>query len=111
MFDSNTLKIKFEDLEMITKYKHECYDLFDLQGKPLLGLKNEDYPMYGGYEKELDYPKKMRYGESLTIMTEKESKEDEKRKKELRDLNQKSAFYDSQFSTSKKMIVFFIFDY
>ena len=61
-FEPYELNIVFEDLKNLTKYKAENKDKFDLEGRVLISKLNEHYPMYGGFEKELDIPTKPSYG-------------------------------------------------
>jgi hypothetical protein len=57
---------------MLESFRDSDPDKFDLWGNPLMGLKNDYFPKYGGYKRELDYDPKPSVGKSYLIMTEAE---------------------------------------
>jgi hypothetical protein len=88
----------------------ENLDKYDLEGEFLHKRKNEHYPLYGGYQRELDYPIKPSYGISIKVMTEKELNKEKTQKEEIKLLNQKLKYYKDEYNTRDK-IVYEIPDY
>jgi hypothetical protein len=109
-FNNEKYRVYFDDIENLSKYKNLMSNCFDLNGKPIINNSVENYPNYGGYEKENDYKPKPGYG-SIDVLTEAEHLTRNEYLESLRELNDQKKRANLKTYNELQMSVFEIPDY